>query len=180
MIAGLAAGDPAALESLMAAYWVPLHRYATRLLKDRDIAQDLTQEAFLRAWERRAKLGSGSIRGFLYRVVHNLAIDEIRRRRVRSLWISSTSAGPTPEPGFAEQEGQDEETHRAIVRAIDSLPARRRKAFVLAYLHRLSYREIGGIMDVSPATIKNQIAAALAQLRELLRPHLNDMLDGSG
>ncbi len=163
----LRAGDPAALDQLLAAYWQPLLRYGVRLIREPDVAEDLVQEAFVRLWLRRDRLEAGSLRSFLYRVLHNLAMDELRRRqsRQRSLLELANEEPSFPAASHEPPAGVDS----AVTQAIDSLPARRREAFILAYQHRLTYREIAEVMEVSPATVKNQVAAALAQLRETLR-----------
>jgi len=167
LIARLRQGDATALDALLREYWRPLHRYATRLLQDSDLAQDLVQETFVRLWLKRMQLEPGSLRSFLYRVLHNLALDDLRKRQVRNRSLRRLVAeGPDEVVEPIEARPQVE---TAVTTAINALPARRREAFVLAYLHQLSYREIAEVMQVSPATVKNQIAAALVQLRDQLR-----------
>jgi RNA polymerase sigma-70 factor (ECF subfamily) len=173
LIAGLRAGNPDALDSLLRELWHPLLRYATRLLHDYDTAQDLVQETFVRLWMRRNRLEPGSLRSYTYQVLHNLAVDELRKQRVRRLGplrLETERSHSVPPP-----ELPDPSLNGAVAQAIDALPARRRQAFVLAYLHRLSYREVGNVMGTSPATVKNQVAVALSELRETLRPLLAEL-----
>jgi RNA polymerase sigma-70 factor (ECF subfamily) len=166
LIGRLQEGDADALAGLLREYSRPLFRYAVRLIRDPDAAQDLVQETFVRLWLGRARLRPGSIRSYLYRVLHNLAVDDLRKRKTRDSTLAMVEAEVAP--GSAG--GDDGTTDSTVARAIDALPERRREAFILAYVHRLTYREIAEVMNVSPATVKNQVAAALAQLREALRP----------
>jgi len=169
LVRRLAAGDVAALEELMGTYWRVLVLYAGRLLGgDVDAARDIAQEAFVRVWERRAGLEPGSVKSYLYRLTRNLALDEFRKRDVRNRWRAA-SESPEAWPPTPLQLVEREELGRAVDSAINALSPRRREAFTLAYLHRLSYSAVAEIMGVSPATVKNQLAAALAELRETLQ-----------
>jgi RNA polymerase sigma-70 factor (ECF subfamily) len=169
LIARLRQGDATALDALLREYWRPLQRYAVRLLQDSDLAQDLVQETFVRLWLKRMDLEPGSLRSFLYRVLHNLALDDLRKRQVRNRSLRRLVAEGPDEVVEPVEDVARPEVESAVTSAINDLPARRREAFVLAYLHQLSYREIAEVMQISPATVKNQIAAALMQLREQLR-----------
>jgi RNA polymerase sigma factor (sigma-70 family) len=175
--ARLRAGDPDALDALMRDLWEPLLRFAIRALHDHDSAQDLVQESFVRLWMVRQRLEAGSVRSYLYRVLRNLIHDEARRRRVRERGALAMANDPERSPTTASPELPRPDPGAAVTRAIADLPARRREAFQLAYLQGLSYREIGEVMGTSPATVKNQVAAALAHLRVSLRPLLSDLSD---
>ena len=168
LAARLASDQEQALDQLLERYWVPLFRYARRLLDDADLAEDVTQEGFLRLWERRHRLDPTAVRALLYRTVHNLAIDELRRRRRHTAWVRSIPPAVEPPPATPLPSQPVPPAEEAIAYAIDALPARRRQAFVLAHLHRMSYREAAAVMGVSVATVKNQVAAALATLRMVI------------
>ena len=168
----LRAGESTALDETMALYWKPLVLYAGRLLgDDLDAGRDVAQESFVRLWEHREQLTSGSIKSYLYRVTHNLTLDELRKRDVRRRWQLEKQAQEDSAPS-PQQVLEGEDLERAVNRAISALPLRRREVFTLAYLHRLPYRTVAEVMGISPATVKNQLASALADLRTALRPHL--------
>jgi RNA polymerase sigma-19 factor, ECF subfamily len=169
LVTRLRHSDPAALDALLRDYWRPLHRYASRLVQDSDLAQDLVQETFVRLWLKRTELEPGSLRSFLYRVLHNLALDDLRKRQVRHRSMQRLLAETPADDSPPIEDESHPPVESAVTAAINALPTRRREAFVLAYLHQLSYREIAEVMQVSPATVKNQVAAALAQLRDQLR-----------
>lgn len=168
--ARLVRGDASALAPVLDVYWNALNRYALRLVGDRDAASDMAQEAFVRLWEGRAALRSASIGSYLYRVVHNLSVDELRKRAVRGRGLVRLEATHVERSAADPAEDLDRrELGTAIDGALNTLPPRRREVFVLAYVHSLSYHEIAEIVGISPATVKNHIAAALADVRKELR-----------
>jgi RNA polymerase sigma-70 factor (ECF subfamily) len=166
------AGDTSAFEELVAHYWAPLVRYARRLLGDLDDAQDAVQEAFARLWARRTEWRptlTGTVQAYLYRLGRSVAIDELRRRQTRRLWIARASTLPAMPPATPIQLFERARLAEALEKAIQSLPERRREVFILAAQHDLSHAEIGDILGTSIKTVANQMWAAVAELRKRLR-----------
>lgn len=175
----MCAGDTTAFDAFLKLHWTPLIRYATLFLGSVDDAQDIVQEAFVRLWEQRAELrASGSIRAYLYQIARNLAINEQKRRDLHRRLESRETERLLPRLATPAQALDASELEAVVRLAVESLPARRREAFVLAHLDDLPHREIAGIMDIAPQTVANQISAALAELRVALAPHLRALDDG--
>jgi len=165
----VALGDAAALNSLLDRHWSALVSYSARLLGNWDAAQDVTQETFVRIWERREQWRSnGSVRALLYQIARNLVLDAQKRQDRRTNWIRDRYRD---ERRIATplQELQRSELEEAFREALRALPERRREVFVLARVDGLSYREIGEVMGVAPQTVANQLSAALSTLREALQ-----------
>jgi RNA polymerase sigma-70 factor (family 1) len=167
----LQAGDVTALDEVLQRYWHPLVSYAAGLLDDHDRAEDVAQEAILRLWDRRSQWApSPKLRAFLYRITRNLALTDRAReaaRERRRTAVQREPRMPVPTP-LEVLEGTA--LRERIEALIDNLPPRRREVFILARYHGHSYREIAEIMDVSPQTVANHMSAALAQVREAVRP----------
>ena len=124
----VALGDGAALGELMRVHWRGLVGYATHLLDDQDSAYDCVQQAFARLWEARAGWKpSGSVRAYLHRLVRNGAIDELRRRAVRSFWARREEVRPRPPATPFEVTAQNE-LQRALDAALRTLPPKRRRS----------------------------------------------------
>jgi len=163
--------DHRALDELMNRHRLSLVRYSLRLLGEVEGAEDTVQEAFIRLWERRKEwVPAGSPRSFLYRMVRNLALQEIEKRGVRKRWIDRNGGGEidleSPSRVF------DTKALRGDVeKAIQSLPARRREILVLSRFHRMTYREIADLLGISPQTVANHMSAAFRDLRTLLSGH---------
>lgn len=168
-------GDERALDVVLRRHWVPLVSYLTRWLRSADTAEDVAQRTFLRFWDRRREWSSeGSLRGLLYRVARNLAISEQRRRSARARAIDRFAEGAGRRRERTPLDAvENRELGRALERAIDALPDRRRETFVLRCVNGLPYREIAEVMGISEQTVANQLSRALATLRESLA-HLLD------
>jgi RNA polymerase sigma-70 factor, ECF subfamily len=169
----LGADDSDALEELLDRYWFAVVAYLGRLSGSDDVAQDLAQEVFCRLWDRRGTWrAEGSVRGLIFRLAHNLAISDHRRRQARDravLAMHGLRSSDSAEPDGAERE----DLRTALERAIGALPKRRREVFLLRCVHELSYREIAEAMGTSTQTVANQLSHALAALRRSLRDRLS-------
>ena len=165
------AGEPAAFEELVRCYWAPLVRYVRRLAGDGDDARDAVQEAFARLWARRLDWESspaGTVQSYLYRLARNVAIDELRQRRIRMAWGRRTGGPEGPDPPTPVQLFDRARLREALEQAIQALPERRREVFTLGYLQDLTYREIAQVLDISVKTVANQMWAAVGELRRRL------------
>ncbi|UCC74045.1 MAG: RNA polymerase sigma-70 factor [Gemmatimonadota bacterium] len=166
-------GDTRALEILLERYWAPVVRYVATILGSRDAAEDVAQDTFVRLWERREawKL-EGSVRALLFRMARNLSLDELRRRSAREGTLRVALDAPSLRSPDRDLESY--EFRALIVKAVDSLPPRRRQVFILVRHYGLSYREAADVLDLSPQTVANHLSLALADLRESLAPHFHE------
>lgn len=170
----LALDDTRAMMEITDQLQAPLVSYLYRLVDDRDVAMDIAQETLIRLWEGRRRTLPNSLAPYLYRVARNLAFNHLKARRTRLRLLKVRSAESGRRQATPEEELESASISRRVQRAIQLLPERRREVFVLGYLRGLTYAEIGEVMDISPKTVQNQMAAALAQLREALRPLLEE------
>ncbi|MBC7897175.1 MAG: sigma-70 family RNA polymerase sigma factor [Cytophagaceae bacterium] len=172
----IALGDAAAMGTLVQSHWRDLVQYTSRLLNDRDRASDVVQQAFATLWERRGRWKPrGSVRAYLFRIVRNGAIDELRWGAVRSFWNERIGRA-TPPPPTPHEVTVRNELHDALARAIDALPRRRREILVLAHLHGLSHQEIADLLSLSPETVKKHVSLALGDLRRQLSPCFSEAI----
>lgn len=168
----IANGDAVALDRLISRYWNPLTSYASRILDDMALAEDVVQSVFIRTWQRRETWRPHSVKSFLYLTTRNLSLDimrshDARRGRERAFGTQRTSRSPTPLDVLDERE-----VARTVDAAIQALPDRRREAFTLVYLKNLAHAEAAEVMGVSRKTVGHHVSAALAELRETLGPLL--------
>lgn len=164
------AGDSDALAKALDRYWKPVVRYVATILGGMDAAEDAAQEAFVRLWERRGKLkATGSVRGLLFRMARNAALDELRRRAARAR--ADDRADGMPRGSTPADDVQDAELGAIIDRAIAALPQRRRDVFLLVRHQGLPHREVAEILRLSPQTVANHLSMALADLRTALAPY---------
>jgi putative glutamine amidotransferase len=137
---------------------VPLTRRLQRIVGDPGAAEDLRQEAFIRAWQSAPRDASDDhLRAWVHRTARNLAVDHLRRRSVRD-WVelADETVGSTPDP--------DPDARIAAREAIDRLSPHERLLVLLRFEAGLSLAEIGGLLDISEDAARKRVARARAAL----------------
>jgi RNA polymerase sigma-70 factor (ECF subfamily) len=176
LVARLVAGDVAALDTLYDRYSGAVFALTVRIVGDRPVAEELLQETFLRAWQRAGTYrGSrGRFAAWLLGIAHNLAIDELRRRRRRPQSVgeredAEREVAELPDPGPDVADEAWAHLRRAqIEEALGQLPAPQRVAIELAYFEGLSQAEIAGRLGEPLGTVKTRIRLGLRKLREIV------------
>jgi RNA polymerase sigma-70 factor, ECF subfamily len=173
-IARLKDGDIGGLAALVEAYQLQAVRTAYLIVRDRALAEDITQSAFIRAYERVAQFDSNAPFGpWFLRSVANDAVKAVERgRRTDSLDRDLEDGGPAivlPDPTAGpEALFEQAEDASAVWEMLDRLPARQRAAVVLRYYDGLTDVEIAEQLDTPPATVRWRLFAARAKLRAWL------------
>ncbi len=168
-IARSAAGDKAAFGRLVERYQRFAYSIGYRMTGRADLAEDLAQDAFLRAWQALPRFrGDSQFRTWLGRIVTNVSIDYLRSRRPEVALDERLPAGAETLPAQAMRA----ETQEVVRRAILALPAQSRAALVLREYEGLSYKEIAAVLDIPIGTVMSRLNYARAALRETLGPRL--------
>lgn len=164
----VAAGDDAALASLYDRHAPTCYRLALRVSRDRMIAEEAVQDAFLGFWRgaRRFDPALGSVAGFLILLVRRRAVDLVRRHESRR-------ADPLPEDYDAVETGSDEHVwsrlrHQAARALVVALPDSERELVELAFFAGYTHRELAERLSIPLGTVKSRMHSALARLRTLL------------
>ncbi len=184
MIARCQAGDLDAFEPLVEKYRHRVWRLAYQVLRDREEAWDVAQEAFVRAFQSlREFRGQSAFYTWLFRIVVNLATDRLRHQaaRARALggepvppeqWERTTAdaaSSPDEEAGRAQQ-------RERIAQALKSLPPHHRAIIILSDIEGLSYREIADVLGCPIGTVMSRLHNARKRLRTVLAPLLGVVL----
>lgn len=152
---------------------------AYRLVRQREDALDIAQEAFVRAYQSLAGFkGESRFSTWLHRIVVNLALDHLRRQPQREAGeyrdaqaLEETArevVSPTPNP---QQATEAREMRRLIQEGLGTLPAEQRTALVLREIEGLSYKEIAQTMRCSIGTVMSRLHYARRKMQAILRPH---------
>ncbi len=152
------------VEELFARHHNEIYAYLTRMLRDPELAADLTQDAFVKAYRAHDSLEDPAhARAWLYQIAHRVALDELRRRRiVRFLPWTGESHGAAPS---AEHQVMETRLSGELQRALDRIPERQRAALLLAEVHDLTGLELASALGVSHVAAR----ALLTRARESLR-----------
>ena len=162
-------GDDDAFGEIVDRYKDSLVNYLTHLVRSRDRAEEIAQDAFVRLYRNADKYRQQERLGpYLFRIATNLVVSEVRRERRWSLLLprlhaSTRTSTPAPDTNLFTSEIQ-----RQVAAAIDRLPVNYRAPLVLFEIEEWSYDEIAKALDVRVGTVKSRISRA----RDLLRRHL--------
>ncbi|MBC8769941.1 RNA polymerase sigma-70 factor [Arenibacter sp. BSSL-BM3] len=168
LIDQLEKGNEKAFSFLVETYNHRLCVYANSLVNDSVKSQDIVQNVFIKTWEKRETLRNNlSLKGFMYRAVHNEFIDQYRS--TKSLIALEKLYMDTLLQFEMEPESEGMEKIMAIVMgAINELPPKCQQIFLLSKKEGLDNIEIAEYLEISRKTVENQITKAFAILREKL------------
>lgn len=183
LVARLSAGDGAALAILYDRYSRVVYSFSLRMLADTGSAEELTQEVFLRLWRQGGSYqpNRGAFLTWLLSVTHNMAIDEIRRRKRRPILAETGEDDQTlvslPDLRTDVEGAAWLTSLQSIVReALQEIPRPQRHAIELAYFSGLTQREIAERLNEPLGTIKTRMRLGMLKMRERLGPILDDVV----
>ena len=152
-------GDERAFSIIVRAYQVPVFNYVLRLVGDRSLAEDLTQEVFLRVYQGLPKFSLRSkFTTWLFQVTKNRVLDELRARERRP--STPVTLDDAPHLEVVDQPVERVETIDALWRSIEQLPVDLKMALLLRDVVGLSYNEIADSLEITLATVKWRIFKA--------------------
>jgi RNA polymerase sigma-70 factor, ECF subfamily len=170
-------GDREAFTQLIVQYQVPLYNMALRMVGQPDDAADITQEAFLRAWEKIRTLREAPFKSWLFQIAANLCYDHFRRGRRFGVMPDDDQTGTSNVVGLGSAIPDPQEQTEANARArlvrdsIQALDHDMRIAIVLRDVNGMAYEEIAAVLRVPLGTVKSRIARARLQVQERLQQH---------
>jgi RNA polymerase sigma-70 factor (ECF subfamily) len=155
------------VEELFAKHHNEIYAYLLRMLRDGELAADLTQDAFVKAYRNYDTLEKPeNARAWLYQIAHRVALDELRRRKIiRFLPWTGESRGAAPS---AEHLVMELHLSADLQRALERIPERQRAALLLAELHDLTGLELAAALGVSHVAARALLTRARESLRQAL------------
>ncbi|MFC3199451.1 RNA polymerase sigma factor [Parapedobacter deserti] len=169
LLALLAKGEPQALEALMQRHEARVYRFVQRLLKSTELAEEITQDLFIKLWESRHELTTiESLPAWIFRICRNRALNALKEKAARNL-RETHYAETAPADVDGEQEAIYHDLHNVIAGFVDALPPKRKEIFRLKAEQGLSTEEISKHLNISPHTVKNQLSQSYSTLRRMIR-----------
>lgn len=161
-------GDREAFGLLVRKFGRAVYAAAYARLSDRDEAEDVAQECFVKAWGSISSLDQpGAFAGWLVRIAGNLAIDRGRKRAASPAGENGEESIPDPRPGpICNLEA--EETASQVRTAVAELPEMHRTVVVMRFMEGMSYAEIEEALGITGGSLRGRLSRALSGLRRSL------------
>ena len=179
LVADLCDGDMTALAILVDRHKDLVYRVAMQITKNSDDASDVLQDAFLKVYDSiNAFRQESAFETWLYRIVVNLSIDAVKKRKRQQESMASLSEVSDV---HQNQDIQQDPTRQAernelqewVTQAINSLSIKHRSVVILHELEGLSHPQIADILDCSEGTVRSRLHYARKKLRVLLAPYID-------
>ncbi len=144
-----------------------VHSLAARLLRNDTLADEVTQDVFVRLWRRGERFDPerGSLRSYLLRDAHGRAVDLLRAETARKAREEKDALRSSTEHPGPEQEVWSLVQSENVRAALQALPDREREAIVLAYYHGLAYKQVAEALGEAEGTVKSRIRSGLKRLQ---------------
>ncbi|MBP1655696.1 MAG: polymerase, sigma-24 subunit, RpoE [Bacteroidetes bacterium] len=158
-------GNTRAFDELVGKYQKTLFNVALRMTADYDASEEVTQQAFVRAYERIASFDPRfKFFSWMYRILVNTALDHLEERKRHDRLDDEV---PSDEPDPSDL-GEREDSEAMLQAGLMDLTAEQRAVIVLRHFEDLTYEEIGAVLDIPEKTVKSRLFSARMQLRAVL------------
>ncbi len=166
LVAACQRGERDAFDRLVERYQRDVYRLCYRYVNDHEDANDLAQEAFLKAWRAIGRFrGDSAFSTWLYRIAVNACLNHRAARRPPSLELPDGLADPRQ---GADDGVLSQDEARRVREAVRRLPEKQRATLILKVYHELTHDEVAEILGASVGTVKSNLFHALGNLRRLL------------
>jgi RNA polymerase sigma-70 factor (ECF subfamily) len=174
-------GDQKAFRTLRLKYYTPIFKLISRMIRNREEVEDLTQEAFIKAFTSLASFNEEySFSTWLYKIATNNAIDYVRKRKLQTFSINKPIESEESDYSFELQDTEPEPDQELIAvqrkkmldDAMESLPGKYRQVILMRHVDEKEYQEIAKTLKLPLGTVKAHIFRA----RELLYKQLRDKM----
>lgn len=172
----IAAGNIEAFQTVLDAHMLPVYRFAYSILKDVSAAEDVTQETCTKLWKSAHTWNpTGKIRSWLFRIAHNLCIDEIRKRKPHAdIDVFAESIADNGQDVVTHM--QESEVSKTVKDALFQIPVRQRTALMLVHYSDNSNKEAADTMGISVDALESLLARGRKALKDLLNNHKEKLM----
>ena len=157
-------GNLSAFEALFRQYYPSMCVIAGKLVANREVAEDIVQDVFIRLWEKRTQtsLQATTFKSFLYTSVRNLEFDRMEKKDP----LRHATDLKSSDKAWEEYDTLEEEVLARVKNEIDKLPERSRQIMQCIYLQGLHYKETAAKLGISIATVNTLLVNALKKIRQ--------------
>lgn len=169
LIGWLNRGNKQAFNQLFAMYHHKLFLYTFRILKSKEVANDIVQDTFVKIWGHRKKINpQQSFEAYLFRIGKNLIVDHFRKISRRDNFVDDMATSLSLYHNHTENQVLYNDMKKFTQSVIDKLPAQRQQIFRMSRENGLSHEEIAYRLGISKHTVKANISKSLKTIRSFL------------
>lgn len=173
LIQQIKAGNKLAFDQIFRLYYAHLCNFAFQFLKEKEAAEEVTQEVFFKLWEKHKELEiHSSFKSYLFQTVRNRCLNQIKHLATKEKYKVYNQEQISFQENTVNDSAIENELANKIQYAIDALPTERRKIFKMSRDEGLKYKEIAAQLNISIKTVEAQMGKALKHLRVELKDFL--------
>lgn len=166
ILSKIADGDEQAFTQMFHHYRNKVFHFCQKILQSDDKAKEVTQDVFMKLWITRSSLrGVAYPDAYIFTIARNICFNILKREAIKSRVTSEIAARIPFADDSTEKSIYYNEYKRLLAHAVDALPARQKEVYVLSYEQGLKRGEVAQKMQVSPETVKSQLALAIKFIR---------------
>lgn len=159
--------DRIAFEKLFQMYAERIYYFTIKYIKNKEEAEEITQEVFVRLWNRRFDLKTDlSFSSYLFMIAKNAVIDLLRKRQKELNYNDEISSDLNLKSGNTVDSVEYKELSKLVSKSINDLPEKRKQIFLLSRDEGLTYKQISEKLDISIKTVESHMRLALQQLKK--------------
>ena len=164
-------GDESSFNHLVVRYQEKVYWVARRFISDHDSADDVTQEVFCKAYESlKGFRAESSVYTWLYRITVNIALNSLRRQKVREFFRLDEMFDLEDTSSVAPDQAVEKNEEKVLIqKAIEKLPEKQKAVFILRYYEELPYENIATILHTSVGGLKANYFHAVKKIQEYVR-----------
>ncbi|MFD1628494.1 RNA polymerase sigma factor [Pseudopedobacter beijingensis] len=167
-------GNETAFNELYKIYIKPVYKKILFIVKEEEIAEELSQDLFIKIWQKRKEIDpEKSFKSFLYTIAHNLVYDYLRKVARDKQLLNSLMVNAVDYYLHTEEVFQARETQKILTEAIEKLPPQGKQVFTLCKLEGKSYEEVSRLMGITVATVNSHMVKSSRFVKEYLYRNLD-------
>ena len=162
-------GSEPAFNELYVAYIKPVYKRILFIVKEEEIAEEISQDLFIKVWQKRNEIDPDkSFKSFLYTIAHNLVYDYLRKIARDKQLLSRLMVNAVDYYMHTEEVFQAKETQKILSEAIERLPPQGKQVFKLCKIEGKSYEEVSHLMGITIATVNSHMVKSNRFVKEYL------------
>jgi RNA polymerase sigma-70 factor, ECF subfamily len=159
--------DQKAYQKLFKRYFKKLCHFVFNYVKTKEVAEEVVLDVFYKIWEKRNTLIINNFSYYIYTSVKNRALEYLKKDKIVFQDVEDLTDTIVAQQADPQQQMINTELENRLKILVDKLPEQRRIIFIMNRYNGLKYKEIAQLLELSERTIENQMARAVAQLKEM-------------